>query len=69
VTSATWTQSGTTSGTLAVTSGTHIATITLLGQYVTADFHVSTDNHGGTLVTDPPVRASQTAALVSPHGS
>jgi autotransporter passenger strand-loop-strand repeat protein len=67
VTSATWTQSGTTSGTLAVTSGTETATITLLGQYVAGNFHVRTDNHGGTLVTDPPVSASQTVALVNPH--
>jgi hypothetical protein len=67
VTHATWTPSGTTSGTLAVTSGTHTATITLLGQYVTADFHVSTDKHGGTFVTDPPVSGSQNVALVNQH--
>jgi autotransporter passenger strand-loop-strand repeat protein len=42
VTHATWTQSGT-SGTLAVTDGTHTANVTLLGQYVTANFHVSRD--------------------------
>jgi hypothetical protein len=66
-THATWHQSGTTSGTLAVTSGTHTATITLLGQYVAADFHVSTDGHGGTFVTDPPVSTSQTVAFVNPH--
>jgi autotransporter passenger strand-loop-strand repeat protein len=66
VTHATWTQNGT-SGTLAVTSGTHTATITLLGQYVAGNFHVSTDGHGGTFVTDPPVKSStdlQTVALV-----
>jgi autotransporter passenger strand-loop-strand repeat protein len=67
VTHATWTQSGTTSGTLAVTSGTETATITLLGQYVAGNFHVRTDNNGGTLVNDPAVSASQTVALVNPH--
>jgi hypothetical protein len=65
-TSATWSQSGT-SGTLSVTSGTNTATITLLGHYVAGDFHVSTDNHGGTFVTDQPVSASQNVALVNPH--
>jgi hypothetical protein len=67
VTSATWTQTGTTSGTLAVTRGTETATITLLGQYVAGNFHVSSDKHGGTFVTDPPVSASQNVALVNPH--
>jgi autotransporter passenger strand-loop-strand repeat protein len=67
VTHTTWTQSGTTSGTLAVTSGTHTATVTLLGQYVAGNFHVSTDGHGGTYVTDPPVSTSQTVALVNTH--
>jgi hypothetical protein len=67
-TSATWTQSGT-SGTLAVTSGSETATITLLGQYVAGNFHVSSDKHGGTFVTDPPVSSSQNLALVNPHQS
>jgi hypothetical protein len=39
----------------------------LLGQYVTADFHVSSDRHGGTFVTDPPIGTSQTLALANPH--
>jgi hypothetical protein len=39
----------------------------LLGQYVTADFQVSSDKHGGTVVTDPPVSTSQNVALVNPH--
>jgi hypothetical protein len=65
-TSATWSQSGT-SGTLTVSSGTHTAALTLIGQYVAGNFHVSTDGHGGTFVTDPPVSASENAALVNPH--
>jgi hypothetical protein len=39
----------------------------LLGQYVAGNFHVSSDKHGGTFVTDPPVSASQNVALVNPH--
>ena len=68
-TSATWTQSGT-SGTLAVTDGTNTADITLLGQYSTANFHVSSGGQGGTIVTDPPVVAQsdqQSTSLVSPN--
>jgi autotransporter passenger strand-loop-strand repeat protein len=68
-THATWTQTGTTSGTLAVTSGTETATLTLLGQYVAGDFFVRTDGHGGTIVTDPPVSAAQNVALVNPHNT
>jgi hypothetical protein len=69
-TSATWTQSGTTSGTLAVTDGTHVARLRLLGQYVTANFHVQSDGHGGTYVSDPPVASAtdaQPIGLVNPH--
>ena len=43
------------------------AALTLLGQYVAGNFRVSTDNHGGTMVTDQPVSASQNVALVNPH--
>jgi autotransporter passenger strand-loop-strand repeat protein len=44
-----------TSGTLTVTDGTHTVQLTLLGQYLTSNFTLSTDNHGGTRVTDPPI--------------
>jgi hypothetical protein len=40
-------------------------TLTLLGQYVTGQFHMATDGHGGTLVTDPPVDSA--GHLTSPH--
>ena len=53
-TSLAWAQSGT-SGTLTVTDGTHTAHLTLLGQYVAGQFHIASDGHGGTMVTDPPV--------------
>jgi hypothetical protein len=44
-----------TSGTLTVTDGVHTANLTLLGQYVTAQFTSGSDGHGGTLIGDPPV--------------
>ena len=50
-TSTTWAQSGT-SGTLTVSNGVTSASITLLGQYVAGQFHVGSDSHGGTVVTD-----------------
>jgi len=54
-----------TSGTLSVTSGTHSAHLTLLGSYVTSQFHLATDGHGGTLVTDPPVGGGTSQLLAS----
>jgi autotransporter passenger strand-loop-strand repeat protein len=56
---------GNTSGTLTVSDGTHTATLTLLGQYVAANFTMQSDGHGGTLITDPPVDVS--SALSQPH--
>ena len=46
------------SGTLTITDGTHTATLTLLGQYAAGNFHLASDGHGGTLVTDPPLVGS-----------
>jgi len=45
------------SGTLSVTDGVHTANLTLLGQYVTAQFTSGGDGHGGTQIGDPPVLA------------
>jgi len=45
---------GATSGTLTVTDGLHTANLTLLGQYVTAQFTSGGDGHGGTEIGDPP---------------
>ncbi len=47
--------SGNTSGTLSVTSGAHTAKLILVGSYVTSQFTLTSDGHGGTLVADPPV--------------
>jgi len=41
-----------------VTDGTHTANLTLLGQYSTANFSLSSDGSGGTIVTDPPLVGS-----------
>jgi autotransporter passenger strand-loop-strand repeat protein len=42
-------------GVLTISDGTHLATLNLLGQYMAADFALSSDGHGGTLVTNPAV--------------
>ena len=39
-----------TSGTRTVVDGAKTATLSLLGSYVTSDFALSTDSHGGTFV-------------------
>jgi autotransporter passenger strand-loop-strand repeat protein len=69
-TSAAWTQTAVSSGTLAVTNGATMVDITLLGQYATGNFNVSSATGGGTVVSDPPL-ATQTdpppGTLVNPH--
>ena len=54
-----------TGGTLSVSDGTHTAALALLGQYVAANFHLSADGHGGTLVIDPPLAGAE-ALLATP---
>jgi autotransporter passenger strand-loop-strand repeat protein len=57
-----------TSGTLTISDGSNVATLDLLGQYSAAQFALSADGHGGTLVTDPPITGSaQNAIAASPH--
>jgi autotransporter passenger strand-loop-strand repeat protein len=53
------------SGTLTVTSGSETANLTLLGVYSTANFTLSSDGSGGTLVKDPGVTAS--ASIAAPQ--
>ena len=57
------------SGTLTVSTSGTTANITLLGQYVAAQFHLTSDGHGGTLVTDPPlaVATDQPSFLTQPR--
>jgi autotransporter-associated beta strand protein len=56
---------GPVSGTLTVSDGVHTATLKLLGQYTAANFTLSADGHGGTVVSDPPV--SSGGGLAPPH--
>jgi len=46
------------SGTLTVSSGAAVETLTLLGQYTAANFSATSDGAGGTLITDPPASSS-----------
>jgi hypothetical protein len=61
--SATWSQ-GTGSGALTIIDGAQMATLDLIGSYVTSDFTLSNDGHGGTFVVDPPI---QTTAGLGPE--
>jgi hypothetical protein len=56
-----------TQNTLTVTDGTHTANLTLLGQYSTANFTLSSDGHGGTLITDPPGSATSPVMAAQHH--
>jgi hypothetical protein len=55
-----------TGGVLAVSDGTHVASIALLGQYAASSFVMASDGHGSTLITDPPALVAQTQ-LTLPH--
>jgi autotransporter passenger strand-loop-strand repeat protein len=52
-----------TGGTLTVSDGSHVASLELLGQYTAADFALSSDGHGGTLISDPGVVAQAIIAV------
>ena len=53
--------SSNTGGTLTVSDGTHTANIALLGQYMAADFVMSANGFGGTVIHDsPPATLTQT---------
>jgi autotransporter passenger strand-loop-strand repeat protein len=43
------------SGTLTVKEGTSSTTLALVGSYTVSNFSATSDGHGGTLITDPPV--------------
>jgi autotransporter passenger strand-loop-strand repeat protein len=54
----TWKQTTTganASGTLTIKEGASSTTLTLVGSYSTSNFSATSDGHGGTLITDPPV--------------
>jgi autotransporter passenger strand-loop-strand repeat protein len=54
-------------GTLTVSWGTGSQSVDLLGQYVAAGFHVSSDGTGGTLITYGSAGAALAALAASPH--
>jgi hypothetical protein len=51
-----------TSGVLTVADGSHVAKITLEGDYLASTFTVSSDGHGGTTVVDPPAASIASAS-------
>jgi hypothetical protein len=61
-----YTASGSGTGNLAVTEGASTANIALLGNYMASAFVASSDGHGGTLITDPPL--NQQMPLAHPGG-
>ena len=54
-----------TGGTLTVSDGAHTVSLAMLGQYTAADFAISSDGHGGTMIVDPGVQAQTQLAV---HG-
>jgi autotransporter passenger strand-loop-strand repeat protein len=73
-----WTEAaGNTSGTLTITDGAQVASLTLLGDYVTSNFTLASDAQSGTYVVDPPslagahafVQAMASLGVTGPSGS
>ena len=59
---------GNSGGKLTVSDGSHTASLALLGQYTAADFALSSDGHGGTMISDPGAGVQQ-SALALPHAA
>jgi hypothetical protein len=55
-----------TSGVLSVVDGSHVAKITLEGNFLSSKFTTSSDGHGGTTVVDP-TSASSASSAASAH--
>jgi hypothetical protein len=62
-----YSSSGANTGTLAVTQGANTINVALFGNYIASSFVASSDGHGGTLITDPPIVAQN--PLTQPHGA
>jgi autotransporter passenger strand-loop-strand repeat protein len=54
------------SGTLTVKEGTSSTPFTLVGSYMVSNFSATSDGHGGTLITDPPIASG---AVVTNSGT
>jgi hypothetical protein len=57
------------SGTLTIKEGTQTQSFTLIGTYTTSNFSATSDGHGGTLITDPPVVSGGSVATNPEVGS
>jgi autotransporter passenger strand-loop-strand repeat protein len=53
------------SGTLTVKEGTSSTTLTLVGSYTASNFSATSDGHGGTLITDPPITGGATSGATN----
>jgi hypothetical protein len=59
---------GSNGGTLTVSDGTHTANIALLGNYIASSFTLTSDGHGGSLITPASQMALEQPVLTqSPH--
>jgi hypothetical protein len=56
-----------TGGTLTVSDGLHATSLALLGQFIASSFVMSSDSHGGTLITDPSLTSHQNTFLTLPQ--
>jgi autotransporter passenger strand-loop-strand repeat protein len=52
-------------GTLTVKEGTSSTTLTLVGSYTVSNFSATSDGHGGTLITDPPITGGRLSAATN----
>src|SRR6516164_1796758 len=57
------------SGTLTIKEGAQTQSFTLIGTYTTSNFSATSDGHGGTLITDPPVVSGGSVATNTEVGS
>jgi autotransporter passenger strand-loop-strand repeat protein len=55
-----------TGGVLTVSDGSHVATLSLLGQYAATSFALSSDGYGGSLITNPAAAGQVQNVLASP---
>src|SRR5262249_6710927 len=54
-------------GTLTVGDGTHAASLALLGSYMASSFAVSSDGHGGTLISEAAMASAQSQLVTQLH--
>jgi autotransporter passenger strand-loop-strand repeat protein len=57
-----------TSGTLSVSDGTHTANLLLIGQYAAGNFGLTSDSHGGAMITEGLAHLHLQQVVAAPHG-